>query len=93
MKKVLMILGVVFLAVIVGFVLLLVWAGESSAKDQDRFFTAVLSGDPAKVMELIHPEMREEVDEPVLAAWMECVKNHLGSYKGANSDHKCNGGR
>ena len=82
MKKVLMVLGVVFLCLIGGCTVLLIWAQRSGSAHQQKFFTAVLSGDPKKVMALCHPAMKEEVDAPVLGAWMAVVKANLGEFKG-----------
>ncbi|MFA6134082.1 MAG: hypothetical protein WC869_08720 [Phycisphaerae bacterium] len=82
MKKVLMVLGVLFLVVIVGFVAILIWAGASGGKVQDQFFTAVSSGEPTQVTALFAPALKDEVDEPVLSQWMAAVKANLGAYKG-----------
>ncbi len=48
---------------------------------QEKFFKAVESGDPTQVIALFHPAMMDQVDEPVLAAWMKAVKDNLGAYK------------
>jgi hypothetical protein len=82
MKKILIVLGIVFLAVIAGVAALLIWAGASGSAMQEQFFTAVLSGDPGQVTTMFHSALREEVDEPVLATWMVVVKKNLGSYQG-----------
>ena len=87
MKKVLMILGVVFLVVIVGFVALLIWAQRSGNASQEAFFKAVGSGDATQVTAMFHPALREEVDEPVLAAWMQEVKSKLGNFTGLSKSH------
>jgi hypothetical protein len=84
MKKTLMILGGVFLVLIVGFVGLLVWAHRAGSAHQEKFFQAVLSGDPKQVTALFHPALRDEVDEPVLAVWMKAVKDNLGAFQGLN---------
>jgi len=81
-KKVLMVLGVVFLVLVVGFIGLLIWAQRSGATHQAAFFQAVESGDPRQVTALFHPALKEEVDEPVLAAWMKAVQANLGAFKG-----------
>lgn len=47
------------------------------------FLAAVHSGEPARVMELFHPRLRAEVDEPVLSRWMEAVRNALGPLEGS----------
>jgi hypothetical protein len=82
MKKVLMVLGVVFLVLIVGVAVLMVWAQRSGSAKQDVFFKAVESGDAKQVTALFHPALLEQVDEPVLAAWMASVKSELGNYTG-----------
>jgi len=98
MKKVLIVLGIVFLAVIAGVAALLIWAGASGSAIQEQFFTAVLSGDPGQVTAMFHPALKEEVDEPVLAAWMVAAKKNLGSYQGLsktdfNTSTKYEGGQ
>lgn len=82
MKKILMVLGVLFLVVLVACAGLMFWAQSSGSKLQEKFFSAVTSGDPAQVTALFHPALREEVDEPVLAAWMEEIRSKLGVYRG-----------
>ena len=82
MKKVLMVLGIVLLVVIAGIVALLVWAGAAGSAMQEEFFAAVLSDDPSKVTAMFHPALNEEVDQPVLAAWMSSFKKNLGSFQG-----------
>jgi hypothetical protein len=81
-KKVILALGVIFAALIVGFVGLLFWAQRTGSQQQDRFFQAVMSGDPNTVLVLCDPALREQIDAPVLAAWMVQVRKQLGSYKG-----------
>ena len=87
MKKVLMTLGGVFLVLIVLFVVGLIWAQRAGSALQEKFFTAILSGEPKQVTALFGPSLREEVDEPVLAAWMAEVKAQLGSWKGLSATH------
>lgn len=82
MKKTLMILGAVFLVLIVVCAGVLVWAQKSGSSHQDKFFQAVLSGDPNQVMAQFDPALCELVDEPVLAAWMTAVKANLGAFQG-----------
>lgn len=82
MKKVLLVLGVVFLVLIVGVVGLMVWAQRSGSATQEVFFKAVASGDAKQVTALFHPALLEQVDEPVMAAWMASVKTRLGNYIG-----------
>lgn len=82
MKKVLMAFGFLFLLSIVLFAGVLAWAMKSGAEHQERFFAAVDSGDPARVMAIFHPALGEEVDEPVLAAWIQAVNRQLGGFRG-----------
>ena len=82
MKKVLMVLGVIFLVLIVLFAGMLIWAQRSGAKIQEEFYTAILSGDPAKVTAMCAPDLLDRIDEPALAAWMAEIKDKLGAFKG-----------
>jgi flagellar basal body-associated protein FliL len=82
MKKVLMVLGVVFLVLLVGVVGMIFWAQRSGSATQEVFFKAVELGDAKQVTALFHPALLEQVDEPVLAAWMASVKSELGNYIG-----------
>jgi len=82
MGKLLKILGIVFVVIVLGFVGLMIWSHEKGEAVQEDFFTAVLSGEPAKVKALFHPELAAQVDDPVLAAWMGAVKTHLGAFHG-----------
>ncbi len=81
MKKLLQILGGVFLLLIVGFIALLVWAQREGAGKQEAFFQAVLSGQPQQVYALLDPALVREIDEPVLAAWMQAVRDSLGAFQ------------
>lgn len=82
MGKMLKILGVVFLVLIVGIVGLLVWSHEKGEATQERFYAAVDTQDPEKVLELFDVRLMEKVDAPVLALWMKAVHDHLGAFKG-----------
>jgi hypothetical protein len=82
MKKVLMVLGVVFLVLIVGVAVLMVWAQRSGSATQEVFFKAIGSGDVKQVTALFHPALLQQVDEPVMEAWMASVKSELGHYTG-----------
>ncbi|MBN1341582.1 MAG: hypothetical protein JXQ73_02830 [Phycisphaerae bacterium] len=82
MKKILMILGAVFLVLILVCAGVLVWAQRSGSSHQDAFFQAVLSGNAKQVMALFDPALCEQVDEPVLAAWVAAFRDNLGPYKG-----------
>jgi hypothetical protein len=81
-KKVLLIVGIVVvaLAALGGGLFYLIFRSGSSA--QDRFFTAVESGDVKQVTALLDPTSLQDVDEPVLAAWMTAVRKRLGKYQG-----------
>lgn len=48
---------------------------------QQKFFEAIHGGNPDTVMELLHKDLVDEVDRPVLHAWMTSVKEHLGDVK------------
>lgn len=89
MKKgliiVLSILGGVFLLIVGLVVLVLVLAKDAGSQRQEAFFKAVGSGQPRQVIELLDPRTTEEIDEPVLAAWMEQVNKNLGAYKGLST--------
>jgi hypothetical protein len=87
MKKIFQIIGVVVVVVVVLFVGLLFWAHGAGSKKQEAFFTAVLSGDPAEVIEMLHPDARDGVDAPVLAAWMAAIKDNLGELKGLSKSN------
>ncbi len=81
MGKVLKILGIVFVVIVVGVVALLIWAQRKGSAQQEKFFRAVLSGEPKQLMDMFDPALRDSVDEPVLAAWMKAVKGGLGEFK------------
>ncbi len=89
MKKALIIilsvLGGVFLLLAGLVVLVLVVAKDSGSKRQEAFFKAVGSGQTRQVIELLDPRTMEEIDEPVLAAWMQQVSKSLGAYKGLST--------
>ncbi|MFO0946058.1 MAG: hypothetical protein U1D30_08940 [Planctomycetota bacterium] len=81
-KKILLALGAVFAVLIVGFVGLLFWAQRAGSQQQEKFFQAVATGDPNAVLELCDPALRDQIDAPVLAAWMAEVHKQLGDYQG-----------
>jgi hypothetical protein len=81
-KKIFLTLGVIFAVLIVGFVALLFWAQRAGSQQQERFFKAVATGDPNTLLALCDPALREQIDAPVLAAWMTEVHKQLGDYKG-----------
>ena len=57
-------------------------AFKAGAKEQEKFFAAVYSGDPKQVLALFDPRLVEEVDEPVIAEWMNAMKETLGEPEG-----------
>jgi hypothetical protein len=84
-KKLAIVAGVLiigFVGMLTMFGGLMLWALDSGSKHQERFFTAVASGDAQQVIALFHPALKEEVDEPVLALWMSRVRSDLGAFKG-----------
>ena len=87
MKKILLILGIVVLVGVGGFIAILAFAHSAGSAKQETFFEAVGSGDSAKVMALIHPALRDQIDEPVLAEWMRAFNENLGAFKGLSSSN------
>jgi hypothetical protein len=81
-KTFLMGLGVVMLVAIGAFVALLAWANKAGGKLQNTFFNAVVSGNPENVLTLCDPRLREQIDAPILAAWIDEVHDKLGAYRG-----------
>lgn len=85
MGTVLKVLGIVFVVAIVGIVALLVFSHQKGEATQEEFYAAVLAGDPEAVLGMLHPELRAQVDGPVLAVWMAAVKEHLGAFQGLSA--------
>ena len=85
MGGILKVLGALFLILVVGIVALLVWAHRSGSGKQEAFFTAVYSGDPAKVLALCDSSKAEEVDAPMLATWMRVFSERHGEFKGMSA--------
>src|SRR6516225_963927 len=81
-KKTLLILGIVVVALVAVCGGVFYWIYRSGSAHQDRFFATVESGDVKQLTALFHPDLRQEVDEPVLAAWMTAVRKNLGKYRG-----------
>ncbi len=73
MGKVLKILGVVFLILIVGFVALLFWAHGEGEAQQRKFFAAIASGDPDKLIAMMDPKTIGPIDPPILKMWMDQI--------------------
>jgi hypothetical protein len=87
-------MGTVLKVIVGGFVLLVVGCGallyfayQAGGNVQEDFYTAVLSGDVAKVKGQFHPDLANRVDEPVLEAWMKAVKRDLGAFKGMSTSN------
>ncbi len=53
----------------------------AQADIQEDFFKAVQSGQVKQLTKQMRPELLVEVDEPVLAAWMNAINEKLGSVK------------
>ena len=85
MKKLLIILGIVFVVLIVLCAGVLFLAQRAGSTQQDAFFAAVESGDVEQVLKLFDSALKEEVDQPVLAAWVKTVNNNLGAYQGLSA--------
>ena len=84
MGKVLKILGIIFLVIILLFVGLMIWGHGEGEEQMERFFGAVATNDPAKVIDLMHEDAKKQVDPPVLKKWMEWVNLKLGKFKELN---------
>ncbi|MBN1556097.1 MAG: hypothetical protein JXA11_15250 [Phycisphaerae bacterium] len=82
MKKVLMVLGIVFLVLIAAVVALMVWAHGAGEERQEEFFQAAGTGDPQKLLSLCDPALADDLDVPVLKMWMDGLNRQLGPYKG-----------
>lgn len=93
MGKALGIIGLILL-LIVGSCVGCMWFGVNKVTGaQDDFWAAVGTGDASKVMAQFHPELRKEVDEAVLAAWVKAVNEKLGAFDklaldGIDADYK-----
>lgn len=86
-KKILMIIAGVVCVGALGCAALLYFAHKKGTEVQSAFYEAVLSGDVAAVKARFAPEVRGQIDDPVLAAWMAAVKEHLGAFKGMSSSN------
>ena len=80
--RILTILGVFFVVAVLVVAGVLYWAMSAGTAYQDKFFAAVASGKPEDVLALMHPAMRQEIDAPVLDAWMKEVNQKLGKCQG-----------
>ena len=69
------------LAIIAVLILLCPMGGCPSPEEQspeERFVRAVAAGEPEAVMSMLDARVRGDVDEPILAAWMEAIRQYLG---------------
>lgn len=85
MKAVLIIFATVtavFLAACVAVGALLMLAQNAGDQYQEEFFAAVASGDPEKLLSLCHDDIRQSIDPPMLAAWMDAYNGHHGEFQG-----------
>ncbi len=80
-KKLLMVFGAALLLLVAAVAAVLIWAQRAGSEQQEKFFTAVSSGDPQQVLALCDPALAEQVDAPVLGAWMKEVQKQLGAYR------------
>ena len=86
-KKILMIFAGAIGVGALGCAALLFFGHKKGTEVQSAFYEAVLSGDVAAVKARFAPEIRGEIDDPVLAAWMGAVKEHLGAFTGISSSN------
>src|SRR5262245_46036435 len=82
MKKVLLIVAVVLVGCIALCAGVVFWAQQAGSQVQAKFFSAVESGDVTQVEALMDPLLREQIDAPVLEAWIEEVRSKLGKFQG-----------
>lgn len=81
-KQIIAVVAVAVLLVVGACAGILFWAQRSGATAQEKFFTAVMTGDPQQVLALCDPALKDEIDAPVLAAWQNEVKKQLGDFEG-----------
>ena len=84
MKKVLLVLVLVIVIAVGVTVAFLATAFRAGSQHQEAFYRAVQSGDPKQVTDLFHPDLAKQVDEPVLAAWMDLVNTRRGQFVGVS---------
>jgi len=85
MKKMIKGCGCVVAILVVATIALLAWAYISGGAEQQTFFAAVQSGNPSNMTALMHPKLKEQIDEPVLGAWMAAFNTHLGNFVGLDT--------
>ncbi|HDZ21878.1 hypothetical protein LCGC14_0226080 [marine sediment metagenome] len=78
------VIAVVAVALLVGGQWL--WSTSRGTQPQRAFFKAVGSGDPDKVLALLTAEARDDIDRPVLAAWMAAIQTRLGKFIDVSAD-------
>ena len=55
-------------------------ADKATTNSETRFYQALDHGDVNAVLETLHPAAQEQVDRPVLAAWIDAVGQRLGQH-------------
>ena len=81
MGKVLKILGIVFLVFLALGAAALFFAHSAGTKAQEKLFTAFGTGDVDAVMGLMHTTLKEDIDKPVLAAYIAGFNEKLGAFE------------
>ena len=81
LPRVAVVFFVVFAVAVFVAVAMLGWAMASGTAGEDRFFDAVATGKPEEVLALMHPALQQEIDPPVLDAWMKEINQTLGKYQ------------
>ena len=82
MKKVLVLLGVLFVVAVALVVVFFVTLHRTGGGMQETFFAAVATGDPKQLTAMFHSSLVRQVDEPVLAEFMKLVNDRRGRFRG-----------
>lgn len=69
-------------ALVAAFCGALCFAQQRGHEAQATFFEAVESGQPEQLLIQCDPSLREDIDAPVLAVWMEAFTTNLGEFQG-----------
>lgn len=85
MGKALKIIGIVFLLLIVGFVVLMFWAHGEGEEQMQKFFDRVSTGDSKVFIEALETSKTGPVDPPVIKMWMDHFNERMGKYKGISA--------
>ncbi len=86
MKKLILIAALLFPVILVaGIGTLLFAANRVGEKAQRTFFDVVATEDADQLIEMLDPAVRDEVDAPVLACWMQAINENLGQFEGISS--------